>query len=366
MQNRPQINTAIEGSCLFGRPAGPGICTYNLIKYLLMVEKVDRFVIWNSHPPLFRRDNIDFKQHNLTRNNPLIPSFLSPRIDVYHDACCALQGTPARSARILTVHDISPLVVPETCHDLTKKLFEANIRTALAGSSAVIVPSENTRNDLIKHLKVGASKISVIYEGAEEEFTPRTKYQIGLIKSRYSIKRPYVFFFGTLDERKNISRLLEAYAKLKYESPPDLVIAGEVKWLKEPLAKTIKRLGIENSVKYLGYVPRKDLPPLLSGAELLIWPSLYEGFGLPVLEAMSCGTPVVSSDVSSIPEICGDAGILVDPYDTDRIADAVKKVLSSIELQTALSQKGLERAKRFSLKNMAAKTLELYRKVARD
>lgn len=362
MQNNRQLNITIESGSYTGRETGHGSYLYNLVKYLSIAEKKDRFFLWDTKPALFRKSRIDFRQHNIKPWNLL--NRLLFRADILHltDHCMPPDRLPGPV--IATVHDIAPLMVPDMFDPSKRKIFSANLERLIAGSSAIISPSQRTKDDLSEVLGVESKKITVIPEGVDGIFCPQTNYSVGLVKTRYSIKRPYILYVGSLDERKNIEGLLASYALLKHENPPDLVIAGSAGWLREPLSKAVIRLDIGDRVINLGPVPRKSLPALYSGAELMIWPSRYEGFGLPLLEAMSCAAPIVSSRTSSIPEVVGDAGILVDPEDTDELAYSMRKVLADQGLQQSMRKKSLERAAGFSAKKMALQTLELYRKAA--
>lgn len=364
MLNKESLNIEIDGSCLFGHQSGIANYTYNLIKYLAQIEKKDRFTVHYSHYPLLKKSTIDFKQHNLINRKIRLPLPNASGFDIYHDTCNIFPMPKIKVKKIITVHDIADFLLPDLISESSKKHMATDLSAALNESDAVIVPSYSTMNDLTRHFNISPSKITVIYEGVDTNFKPEPTYQVSLAKTRYGIKQPYILFAGPVCERKNIKRVLEAYALLKYESPPDLIMTGDKKIMEESVSEISKKLEIENSSKYIGYVPTKMLSALYSGAEFLIWPSLYEGFGLPILEAMSCGTPVISSNISSIPEITGDAAILVDPYDTGAIADSMKNLLSNRSLRAELSEKGRSRSRMFSLKKMAQETLDLYRRVA--
>jgi glycosyltransferase involved in cell wall biosynthesis len=179
---------------------------------------------------------------------------------------------------------------------------------------------------------------------------------------RWSIRRPYILAVGNLQPRKNLLRLIEAFAQLITERriPHQLVLAGKAKWRESDIHRTVRRLGIEDRIVFTGRVPDEDLACLLNGAELFVYPSLYEGFGLPVLEAMACGTPVVTSNCTSIPEVAGDAALLVDPYRVDELADAIHHVLSDESLRARLREKGLARSQMFSWRQTARKTWTAY------
>jgi alpha-1,3-rhamnosyl/mannosyltransferase len=175
----------------------------------------------------------------------------------------------------------------------------------------------------------------------------------------------YILYLGTLEPRKNISALLEAYSFLpkKTQASFPLILAGGKGWLMDNLEDEIRRLDIASRTVLTGYVPRKDLPALYSGAAVFVYPSLYEGFGLPPLEAMACGTPVITSNVSSFPEVVGDAGIMVDPYDVKRLRDEIERVLEDSSLRASLGSRGLARAKQFTWENCARQTLDVYKRV---
>lgn len=358
------LNVGLSSSCLFAPADGPSNYTYDLIKGLCIIEKKDRFHLVYGEAPLFRKNLIDFRQHNLSDHRPFLSLRIDPKLDLYHETCPFTTGRTLSRKAVITVHDISRVVRHDLYPDISDHITSAAFKQHLSMFDIIIVPSEHTRNDLVRHLQVEGNRISVIPGGIFEEFSPQSTYRTGLLKTRYGLKRPYILFVGPVEERKNIARVIEAYSLLKYESPPDLVIAGEKRRLKEPLKDLLKRYDVQSSVKYLGYVPKKDMPALYSGAELFFWPSLYEGFGLPVLEAMSCGTPVISSDTTSIPETAGKAAMLVDPCDPDEMAGAMRDLLSGTSKREEMRREGLRISGRYSAKAMASATLELYRKAA--
>jgi glycosyltransferase involved in cell wall biosynthesis len=228
---------------------------------------------------------------------------------------------------------------------------------------AVITVSRQSCQDLIKYLPVNPKKINVIPEAASLHFHPLNEAEYLPALERHGIRRPYILSVGSLEPRKNLLRLLEAYARLE-GSRPSLVIAGARNyWKSSPVVETVSRLGLEQHVRFTGYVEDADLPALYSAASLFVFPSLYEGFGLPVLEAMACGTPVVTSSVSSLPEVAGDAALLVDPRDVDAIASAMRRILDDSDLAADLRARGLARAAQFSWERTARETLAVYEKV---
>jgi glycosyltransferase involved in cell wall biosynthesis len=205
----------------------------------------------------------------------------------------------------------------------------------------------------------------VIPEAANPKFRPLTQGQFLPALKRHGIETPYVLYVGSLEPRKNLLRLLEAYSRLRSWSDKwFLVIVGARSFRKSsPVVKRVEELGLEASVRFTGYVPEEDLPAIYNGADLFVFPSIYEGFGLPVLEAMACGAPVVTSNTSSLPEVAGDAAVLVDPYNVNAIAVAMHQVLINPALGAELIEKGLIRAAQFSWKRTALETISIYKLV---
>lgn len=202
----------------------------------------------------------------------------------------------------------------------------------------------------------------IVPEAAGRRFRPMEMVEVDPILQKYGIVRPYILYVGALESRKNLPRLLEAYAQLRQWSTKwRLVIVGARKWKFSPIFETVQRLGLEPHVTFTGYVADEHLPALYAGADLFAFPSLYEGFGLPVLEAMACGTPVVTSNTSSLPEVAGDAAILVDPNSVGQIAEAMRSVLSQPTLAAELIEKGPARSGLFTWERTAQETIDVYR-----
>jgi glycosyltransferase involved in cell wall biosynthesis len=209
----------------------------------------------------------------------------------------------------------------------------------------------------------------VVYPGYDQTiFQPvRDEGVIEAVKARYGIAGDYALFVGTLQPRKNLIRLIEAFSNFRFPiSDFRLVIAGKKGWLYQEIFRWVEELGLEKKVVFTGYVPEGDLPVLLSGARLFVFPSLYEGFGLPVLEAMACGTPVVCSNASSLPEVAGDAAVLVDPQDVEGLAAAMERVLGDEELRAELIVRGFEQARKFSWERCARETLDVLESVCHE
>jgi len=267
---------------------------------------------------------------------------------------------------VVTVHDLSlfryPQLHPRGRTLLTRRLLPRLARRA----AAVIADSEFTRREILAVLRVAPEKVRTIHCAAGEHFRPITDGAgLTAVRQRWRLPERYVLFVGTLEPRKNLARLLRAFAAARRAgSVHQLILAGAAGWRMRGFARDIDRLGLSGSVRHLGYVPDVDLPALYAHADLFAYPSLYEGFGLPVLEAMACGTPVLSSNTSALAEVCGDAAQLVDPEDGDALAAALSSLLSDGDRRAELRGRGLERAREFSWRRAAAQTLSLYREVA--
>jgi glycosyltransferase involved in cell wall biosynthesis len=256
--------------------------------------------------------------------------------------------------------------VPQ-CSDprLRSYLLQA-VPTSVRRADVVLADSECTRADAIDLLGVDPAHVQVIYPGVEQRFRPvQDTNALDAVRSRYRLPARFVLGLGTLQPRKNFERLIEAYARLKEEagSEVNLVIAGGAGWMYEGIFGRVQELGVQDAVCFPGYVADEDLPALYTLAELFVFPSLYEGFGLPPLEAMACGTPVVTSSASSLPEVVGDAALMVDPLDVAALAEAIQRVLSDTDLRNGMIRQGQEQARCFTWSGAAQKLLGLYERI---
>jgi glycosyltransferase involved in cell wall biosynthesis len=266
---------------------------------------------------------------------------------------------------VLTVHDLIFERHPEHHTRRNVWFLKVGMRLFTRAADAIIAVSEHTRRDLINLYAIPADKIYVVYEGVDPCFRPASEAEIARVRTHYRIVRPYLLMVGTLEPRKNHAAALQALARLKAEGHPHmLVIVGGSGWLFEPVHRLVEDLGLQSDVLFTGYVPAADLPALYSGAACVLLPSLYEGFGFPVLEAMACAAPVICSNVSSLPEVTGDAALLVPPTDVDALVAALRLVLSQPALADALRRCGPLQAARFRWDRCAAETVEVYRTLA--
>jgi len=231
----------------------------------------------------------------------------------------------------------------------------------------IIAVSESTKKDTMQLLGVPERKISVIHEAANPIYKQLDREEARRrLAETYELPEHFILFVSTLEPRKNITALLQAYYQLidDYKLPHKLVLAGRKGWLFDDVFNTVSRLKIEDDCIFLGRVPLEHLPYLYNAAEALVHPAFYEGFGLPPLEAMACGTPVVVSNVSALPEIVGDAGLLADPNDVEELEVAIYRALTDTDLRETMIERGLKRAALFSWERAARETLEVYRQVA--
>jgi glycosyltransferase involved in cell wall biosynthesis len=270
--------------------------------------------------------------------------------------------------QIAVIYDLTPLILPGSFNWRFGIIFGKQLKHTINNAQRIITISHSTENDINKLLGVKKERISVVYPGYDNsrfKTTDDTR-RIADTLGKYGINGNYILYVGTLEPKKNIARLVEAFTRVrKYAAfAHKLVIAGKRAWGDEAIFRAVKEAGIENEVIFTGYVVEDELPLLMNGADAFVFPSLHEGFGIPPLEAMACGTPVVVSNVSSLPEVVGDAAITVDPYSIDAIADAVYRVISNEDLRAQMRAKGLERARLFSWEKAARQTREVLENVA--
>ncbi len=284
-------------------------------------------------------------------------------VNLLHATDFTLPPTSRHTRTILTVHDLSFERAPDTATPELRAYLSKVVPRSVEKAHLILADSESTRQDLIALYDVPFQKIQVLYSGVDDRFYPvQDKEALKAVREQYKIgNQPFILSVGTIQPRKNYGRLLEAFHRMDRKDMK-LVIAGAKGWLDDPLYKQVKKLKLENRVQFIGFVTDEHLPALYSAASVFAFPSLYEGFGLPPLEAMACGVPVVVSNTSSLPEVVGDAAELVDPYDVDQLADAITRVLDSDTLRHRLINQGQMRAQGFSWRTAARQLLQYYTK----
>ncbi len=297
---------------------------------------------------------------------PLPVEAFTGRLDLYHATDFTLPPTLPGMHTLLTVHDLSFVRAPETSTPVLKAYLDKVVPRSVRRADHVLADSQATKDDLVALYGTPPEKITVLLSGVDVRFGPVEDADARrAVRARYNIPDgPYIFSVGTVQPRKNYVRLAEALATLgpRY-ADVRLVIAGGRGWLDSPIYHTIESLGLGERVLFTGFARDEDLPTLYSDAACVAYPSLYEGFGFPVLEAMACGTPVLTSTVSSIPEVAGDAALLVDPYDVDAIRTGLERLLDDETLRADLIARGLAQARRFTWERSAQHLIQIYRRL---
>lgn len=261
---------------------------------------------------------------------------------------------------VVTIHDLGYLHHPEGHTAKQRRTLDLTTRWSSRVAEHIIAISEITKRDLIDRYGVRPEKVTVIPHGVSDRFAPAGDEAIASLRDRYHLDRPYVLAVGTVQPRKNYAGLARAMAAVaEYGFPHQLVIAGKPGWLADQVRAEIGATGIRDDVRFLNYVPESDLPALYSGADLVAFPSWFEGFGLPALEAMRCGAPVIVSDRGSLPEIVGDAAIVFDPGTDGELTEAISRVLTDQALRDDLVARGLAHSATFTWQATAEKTLAL-------
>ena len=381
------MRIAIDSGVAFSeQKAGVGQYGYNLIHHLAQIDKKNLYILYDIASRDFRKrckyikgclpeqDNfrISLYRFNSSLGRRAIPvELLTGKVDVLHTIDNDISPV-LRAKRVVTIHDILPLIELKNpgweIYNVkrTKRRVRVMLK-AILKADRIIAVSENTKNDIIRNFSVDPSKISVIYLGKDVLFRPlKDKEKIKKTMKKYNISKRFLLCISAYSSRKNLVRLLVSFQKIRQHNNCQLVIFGK------PLNKgrfleTLDNLSssVREDVIITGYIPLEDVVYLYNGAEFFIYPSLYEGFGLPVLEAMSCGCPVITSNTSSLPEVAGDAGILIDPYNLDEMTGAMERLPSDEKLREELKVKGLKRAELFTWEETARKTLQVYEEVYR-
>lgn len=340
---------------------GVSVYTKNLVKNLLEIDKDNEYVFFGGS---LRRKK-EFKKFTDTLNGnfttrffrfppsladffwnrlhfPKVETFVG-KVDVFHSSDWA--EAPSKAFNVTTVHDLTPFKFPKLTPSKVLAVHKRKIGRALASVDRVIVPSNSTKDDLVK-LGFEKDRIRVIYEAASPVYKRKAQDEVKKLKRKYKITKGYLLAVGT-SPRKNLNMVIKAYERVRAGHSLKLIVVGGHSDKEE----------YKRGIRFVGHVNEDELATLYSGAEALVYPSFYEGFGLPIIEAFSCGCPVVASNNSSIPEVAGDAAVLVDPANINSVVKGIEKALK--EKQT-LRKKGLKRAKDFSWKKTAEETLSVY------
>ncbi len=297
------------------------------------------------------------------RGNPALDLLLDGRYDVFH-ASQHLVNPPRKGKLTATVFDMTCWLIPEMHTPANVTATKRYAERVLRHADGLIAISECTRRDAARILRLREEKMEVIYPGVSKAFFAPPKTGIERVRTAYKLRKPYLLFVGCIEPRKNLEGVLDAWAELPsgVHRDVELIVAGPLGWDSERMAARLREAG--TGIRYLGYIPEQDLPALMAGGAMLLYPSYYEGFGFPVVQAMAAGTPVVTSKGSSLGEIAGDAAVLVDPGSRGQIAEAMRQILFSPGLSDQLRICGSQRAQRFQWAECARRSLRFFRKVA--
>ncbi len=390
------MKIGFDGSrAFFNNKTGTENYSFQLLKHLAKIDSKNQYIIYlrplasqgpalQGWPTNFHFTMIPYSR--LWTQFGLAQQTFKDKIDVLFVPAHTLPLIRKPGLKtVVTVHDLGAEYLPQT-HQLKQRVYLKLITDfQLKSAGYLIAVSRNTKDDLVKKVHINPNKITVIYEGYDKTaFKPLKTDELKDTLNYYDLERDrYFLFVGTIQPRKNLERLIKAFANFlaggasrgapyfyygagEQQDPLkprtkkiQLILTGSKGWLSEEIYELPKKLGIENQVKFLGYVPDKNLPALYSGATALLFPSLFEGFGLPLLEAMACGTPVLTSNLSSMPEISGKAALLVDPYSEEQIAQGINRLFYDQKLKNQLKKLGIAQAQKYSWERCAEETLKL-------
>jgi glycosyltransferase involved in cell wall biosynthesis len=356
---------------------GTGIGTYteNILRQLLNIDKENYYHIYwsgdnydkfnneeNSKVIMTSRKHKRFFQQSYFPNN-----IRKEKIDLFHVPQNGIGlSENVTSKTMITIHDLIPYIMPETVGRGYLMEFLKAVPPIIERCDGILTVSDWSKKDILKFFPVDENKIFVTPLAADSKYKVLDKEKCKyIVEKNLNIKKPYILYIGGFSPRKNVRSLIMAFSKIRKDINQDckLVIVGSLKDDGNTLKALTERLKIDSKVVFTGFVEEDMLPYLYNGAEVFVYPSFYEGFGLPPLEAMSCGTPVITSNVSSIPEVVKDAGILIDPYDTSNLITALGNLINNENLKNELSSKGLAKAAEFSWDRTALQTLSAYKTV---
>jgi glycosyltransferase involved in cell wall biosynthesis len=376
------MRIGIDFSSASGTMTGVGYYTLNLVKNLAKIDKSNQYTLYTSfygsYPPKFGKnvlpcqENFHVRFENVPKQivtglwfSPVPRKWLLGDIDILHSPIFrAPRDHPGKL--IVTLHDASCAAVPECQTEITRRNSLKATRDAITFAKYIITDSYFSKSELVKYFNADPAQITVIHLAANDIFTPAKRMDQDRVLSKYHLSRDYVLIVGTCEPRKNIEILVRAYLHLpdilKKKYP--LVIVGGTGWLHtSDTLDTMLSSGKTETIHRLGYVDERDLPALYSAASVFVFPSLYEGFGLPVLEAMACGTPVISSNSSSLPEVGGNAALYFDPHNANQLKDTLEGLLNDESMCAQLSRKGIEHSRQFTWEKTARETLGVYERV---
>lgn len=354
------MKIGIDIQTTLGQKTGFGFYVKNLVSQLEKIDKKNKYILIKpqSETDLSAPQRLYWDQFQVPKRAQ------QEQVDILHQPCFSVPiFYPGKV--VVTVHDLIARLFGKDIPFFSRQVFSKWMPFSYRRADKIIANSQHTKNDIIKILKIPQEKIKVIYLAAGEEFKKiNDQNKIKKVLKKYKTGDKYLLHLGTLNPRKNLEFLIRVFAGVVRDFPQyNLVISGKEGWYFEGLFELAKKLGLEKKVIFTGYIDDCDKPYLINAATIFTFPSLYEGFGLPLLEAMACGVPVISSNTSSLPEVVGKAGILIKPNDEKNWIKNIKLLLSDSKLRQKYSDLGFEQAKKFSWRETARQTLKVYEEV---
>jgi glycosyltransferase involved in cell wall biosynthesis len=373
------VRIGIDATSIPPQPAGAGVYAIELVRALAERDRRDGYAVF-TRGPWFDGMTDERKNWRIERvsagsrgkrafwEQAQLPGALERLgIDVLHSTHHTLPLRPMRARKVVTVHDVTFFRMPERYPPLRRAYMQTMTRLSARAAEHVVVPSETIKRDVGNWLGIDASRVSVVYEAASEIYRPVAHDSACAVARGYGIDGPYVLSVGSREPGKNRVRLVRALAALRDEGIDcALLVIGQGAWGYEQENDVVRELGMQDRVRFAGYAPIEDLPSLHSAAAAFAFPSLYEGFGLPVLEAMACGAPVLTSNLSATAEVAGDAALLVDPLSVEAIRDGLRALLTDEALRRKLAAAGLARSAGFSWRRAADETFTVYERAMQE
>lgn len=361
------MNIVIDARMVGQEMHGIARYTYNLIKGVLNIDQKNKYIVLigkdfpNIKTGNFERRILRSRWISISEQWELVNVLKELKPDLYH-APSFVAPVLNPFPMVMTIHDVNHIALADNYSLFHTLYYRFIVGPSAKKSSKILTDSEFSKKEISKYLLLPDEKIRVIYSGCGEEFRPiKDQKELERLRKRYSLPETLILYVGSYKPHKNVSNLLNAYARLSLEIP--LVLSG--KGNKDLLALS-KALKVDKKIIFIGDIKESDLPAIYNCATLFVFPSFYEGFGLPPLEAMSCGCPVICSNTSSLPEVVGDAAIMVNPHDTKELAAAIHKILSDEGFRQEMIRRGLKRAAMYSWEETARRTLQVYEEVLRQ
>jgi glycosyltransferase involved in cell wall biosynthesis len=361
------------------RRAGVSFYIEQVLQHLGAIDQQNHYSIFTTRgldgAALGLPANFRVRPSHVPTINPRVripwEQFLAPlllrqiKADVFHGT---LNVVPFRCPvpSVVTIHDLAFIRFPHTFRWYNRTYLDAATRASAKRAARICAVSEHTKREVVGLLGVPPARVVVTPNAARQHFQPPDPMLLEQFRTAKGLPAQFVLYVGTLEPRKNLTTLLEAYAQIARQHDAPLIVGGGRGWKYGPVFERLEALGLRERVQFVGYLPEEELPLWYAAATLFVFPSIYEGFGMPPLEAMACGTPVVTSNTTSLPEVVGEAGLMVPPTDADALAAAMLRLLQDATLREELRARGLRRAAQFAWQQTAARTLAVYQELGNN